>query len=89
MNTGYTGDKQQSAIGGGDKNAFSVPTVVFPSSPIWTMPTSPKACHYLSYNMAITTNIGVERITGKLVGNISKYGGEGHATQRVGKQVKS
>jgi len=39
--------------------------------------------------MAITTNIGVDRITRLLVGNIWKYGGEGHATQRAGKQVKS
>jgi hypothetical protein len=39
--------------------------------------------------MAITTNIGVDRITRQIVWNMWKYGGEGHATQRVGKQVKS
>lgn len=77
MNTGYTEDKQRSAIGGEDKNAYSVPTVVFPSSPIWTMSTSPKACHYWSYNRAITPNIGVDRIIRQLVRNIWKYGAEG------------
>lgn len=46
VNTGDTEDKQRSATGGEDKNAYSVPTIFFPSSPIWAMSNSPKACHY-------------------------------------------
>lgn len=87
VNTDDSEDKQRSAIGGVEKIAYSVPTVGFPSSRIWTTYTSEKACHYRSYNMAITTNIGVDRITRQLVRNIWKYGGEGRATETGGKEV--
>jgi len=46
VTTGDTEDKERGATGGEDKNAYSAPTVVFTSSPIWAMSTSPKAwCH--------------------------------------------